>query len=283
MKDWKNLVADVQKPMNKHFTKGRNGKKIDKVLIHHNDGFLSIDDIWRVWQTRRASAHYQVEQGGRIGQLVWDSDMGWHAGNLEANETAIGIEHANKTRYPHTVTEATLDNGAHLTAAICIKYGLGRPEWGKNVFGHQEFASTACPGSLGRKGNQHDRFVERMNYWYDQMTQGGKNTNPPKPAKEVHEGKSVDQLANEVIAGKWGSGETRRHRLEKAGYSYSEVQARVNQIVSSRKPAKKSVNTIVNEVIQGKWGNGADRKKRLQAAGYNAQDIQNRVNRRLLG
>lgn len=43
--------------------------------------------------------------------------------------------------------------------------------------------------------------------------------------------KSIDEIAREVIAGKWGSGEDRKKRLANAGYNYSEVQARVNQIL----------------------------------------------------
>lgn len=43
--------------------------------------------------------------------------------------------------------------------------------------------------------------------------------------------KTIDEIAREVIAGKWGSGEDRKKRLTNAGYNYAEVQARVNQIL----------------------------------------------------
>lgn len=43
--------------------------------------------------------------------------------------------------------------------------------------------------------------------------------------------KSVEQIAKEVIAGKWGDGEERRKRLAYAGYSYLEVQAAVNVLL----------------------------------------------------
>jgi hypothetical protein len=43
--------------------------------------------------------------------------------------------------------------------------------------------------------------------------------------------KSVEQIAKEVIAGKWGDGEDRRKRLASAGYSYLEVQAAVNVLL----------------------------------------------------
>lgn len=45
-------------------------------------------------------------------------------------------------------------------------------------------------------------------------------------------GKTVDEIAHEVIAGKWGNGEDRKNRLTNAGYEYSIVQARVNEILN---------------------------------------------------
>lgn len=44
-------------------------------------------------------------------------------------------------------------------------------------------------------------------------------------------GKSVDELAREVLQGKWGNGAERRQRLEAAGYDYNAVQNKVNQLV----------------------------------------------------
>lgn len=44
-------------------------------------------------------------------------------------------------------------------------------------------------------------------------------------------GKSIEEIAKEVIAGKWGSGTDRRNRLQAAGYAYSTVQAKVNEIL----------------------------------------------------
>ena len=92
--------------------------------------------------------------------------------------------------------------------------------------------------------------------------------------------KSVSEIAQEVIEGKWGNGSDRKKRLEAAGHNYNEVQNAVNALVSGNKtPAPtKSVEQIAREVIEGKWGNGADRKKRLEAAGYNYNEVQKKVN-----
>lgn len=226
MKSWDSVTADVTKLMDKHYTAGRGGTKINKIVLHHNGGKLTTEGCWQVWQTRKASAHYQVETSGRVGQLVWDRDTAWHAGNWDANQTSIGIEHANSSTPTSPITEATLDNGAHLVAALCKHYGLGRPQWGKNVFGHKSFSSTECPGHIA--SDQRAAYMARAEHWYDQMT-GTKPSTSTSSAKPQPKPKpSTDQLAREVIAGKWGNGAERRRRL---GSRYAEVQRRVNELL----------------------------------------------------
>lgn len=43
--------------------------------------------------------------------------------------------------------------------------------------------------------------------------------------------KSIDEIAREVIAGKWGNGEDRKKRLIAAGYDYNAVQTKVNALL----------------------------------------------------
>lgn len=43
--------------------------------------------------------------------------------------------------------------------------------------------------------------------------------------------KSIDEIAKEVINGKWGNGADRKKRLTDAGYDYNAVQKRVNEIL----------------------------------------------------
>ena len=85
--------------------------------------------------------------------------------------------------------------------------------------------------------------------------------------------KSIETIAQEVIAGKWGNGDIRKSSLYKAGYNPDEVQKKVNQLLNMI-----SVDTIAKEVIAGKWGNGDDRKNRLTKAGYDYSVVQKRVN-----
>lgn len=101
--------------------------------------------------------------------------------------------------------------------------------------------------------------------------------NLKKKASTSTPSKTVDEIAKEVIAGKWGNGQDRKDRLTKAGYDYTAIQNRVNALLGKTE-TKKSIDEIAREVIAGKWGNGSDRKKRLKAAGYDYKAVQKRVN-----
>lgn len=270
--NFETLQADVNLLMNKHYTPGRGGHKINKILVHHNSGRLTTRGCWDTWQTRKASAHYQVEESGRIGQLVWDRDTAWHASNWKANQTSIGIEHANNDTKAWTISPATLENGAHLVAALCKAYKLGRPAWLKNVFPHQYFANTDCPGQIAH--SQRAAYMARAGYWYDTMT-GHK---PAKPAPAT-KGVDLEALATAVIAGKYGNGQARKRAL---GSNYAAVQAIVNKRLGSRsKPAPRvDLEALASAVIAGKYGNGEERRRRL---GANYAAVQAIVNKRLLG
>ena len=95
MKNWETVDADEVRILSKHFSQGRGGHKVEFIGVHHNAGNLSIQQIYNVWQNRPASAHYQVDINGRIGQLVWDRDTAWALGNFNMNQRSINIEHAN--------------------------------------------------------------------------------------------------------------------------------------------------------------------------------------------
>jgi len=95
--------------------------------------------------------------------------------------------------------------------------------------------------------------------------------------------KTVDELANEVIAGKWGSGDDRKSRLKNAGYDYTAVQNKVNEKLLGSKKQLKSTEEIAREVIAGKWGSGDERKKKLTSAGYDYNAVQLLVNALMSG
>ena len=168
----------------------------------------------------------------------------------------------------------------YYTKEIIDKYALWLAQW-KNG-GQPSYSCVIWQYSSkglvnGIKGNVD------MDWFYGETGQtsgtSGSATTQPATAK-----KSVDEIANEVIAGLWGNGTDRKNKLTNAGYNYSEVQKKVNQLVASAsKPAqtKKTVDELAKEVIHGKWGNGVERKTRLTQAGYDYKAVQKRVNQML--
>lgn len=91
--------------------------------------------------------------------------------------------------------------------------------------------------------------------------------------------KSNNEIAIEVLEGKWGTANTtptRKERLEAAGYVYADIQAIVNDYLK-----KKPVNEVVKEVLEGKWGTAKTtptREQLLTLCGYDYAEIQKAVN-----
>ncbi|MGH2232998.1 peptidoglycan recognition protein family protein, partial [Enterococcus faecalis] len=131
-----------------HYSSGRSGAKVNKIVIHHMAG-TNYDIVPSIWQTREASAHYGIGKNGEIRAYVDENNTAWHAGNWNANISSIGIENCNSTGSPSwNVNQATIDACAKLVADIAKRQGLGKLVVNKNLFPHSYFSSTSCPGVL---------------------------------------------------------------------------------------------------------------------------------------
>ena len=130
----------------------------------------------------------------------------------------------------------------------------------------------------GKTGDQTGKEIYIRDYyeytkgWDMHLRYKGENT-------DVASNISTDTIAREVIAGKWGNGETRKKLLTEAGYDYNEVQEKVNALLTGTE--LKSNGEIAREVIAGKWGNGETRKQKLTENGYDYYAIQTLVNEML--
>lgn len=143
-----------------------------------------------------------------------------------------------------------------------------------------QFSSSNTLGIAGF-GSSLDCDISYIDYPAIMAAKGlngyGTPATPPK--------KSVEQLAQEVLAGKWGNGVTRSTELTAAGYDYAEVQAAVNAALAAQAKDDAGggqncapLDEIARAVIRGEWGNGANRRNRLYSAGYNYDEVQQRVN-----
>lgn len=130
------------------------------------------------------------------------------------------------------------------------------------------------------EGNMSGGVVGRRNLQVNgRYIRGFICPNYASKATEKDPEKSIDEIATEVMAGRWGNNPERKQRLEAAGYNYEAVQAAVNQKAKGGASAKKSVAAVAQEVLAGKWGNNPARKKALEAAGYDYNAVQAEVNR----
>lgn len=130
------------------------------------------------------------------------------------------------------------------------------------------------------EGNMSGGVVGRRNLQVNgRYIRGFICPNYASKAMEKAPEKSIDEIATEVLAGRWGNNPERKQRLEAAGYNYEAVQAAVNQKAKGGASTKKSVAAVAQEVLAGKWGNNPVRKKALEAAGYDYNAVQAEVNR----
>lgn len=100
------------------------------------------------------------------------------------------------------------------------------------------------------------------------------------PKKSAPNTGRINQLVEEVLAGKHGTGQARKRAL---GVNYSAVQAEVNRRLTGASNPKNSsssgtISRLADGVLEGKYGTG-DQRKRALGANYAA--VQAEVNRRL--
>lgn len=109
------------------------------------------------------------------------------------------------------------------------------------------------------------------------------NLNDGINAKKTTELKSLDEIAQEVLDGKWGNEPQRRIDLINAGYNYALVKAKVNEILKAKQEVKQSTDNsnakIIWDYLMKKINNPygvAGLMGNLQAeSGLNPKNLQN--------
>lgn len=228
---------------------------------------------------------------GRDGTIyVFGAGVAYHAGKVTStkynNWNALGIEAENNGTGEKWGDEL-MESYVLLVRALIDEFKLPLSA----VLGHKEVCKPR-----GRKIDPNfdmDEFraAVKRGYW---KKGGGKpkpeSTKPveskPAPAKPKPAGKTVKQMADEVIAGKHGNGhDTRRKSLGVSATTYAKVRAEVNARAGVKTPAKpkgKSVSQMATEVIAGKHGNGhANRQKSLGVSAATYAKVRAEVNSRV--
>lgn len=172
---------------------------------------------------------------GYIGEAIlaldWESankwDVNWAKRWLDkVKELTGGIK-------PLAYMSSSVTFAYDWSAVVAGDYGL----WVAN-YGNNDGSNHGCP-AVGYWGivamHQYtsnpldkDEFFGDANTWMAYAGSKGGSTPAPAPAPKPSK-KSNEEIANEVIAGKWGNGQDRKNRLIAAGYDYQAVQDIVNK------------------------------------------------------
>jgi len=257
----------------RNYTRGNN-RSIKYIVVHYVGAVSTAKNNSDYFKSiyRGASAHYFVDDND-IYRVVRDEDIAWHCGTTGKyysncrNSNSIGIEMCcYNNNGILDISENIVNRTIELVKELMAKYKIPA----ENVIRHYDVTHKCCPAPFVNNPSRWNDFKNRL---------GGTVSNTPS---SNNGNKSNEEIANEVIAGKWGNGDARKSALQNAGYDYNTIQSIVNQKLSgktaSSKPALKSINEVAREVIEGKWGNGQDRFNRLANAGYDGNEVQNRVN-----
>lgn len=241
--------------------------KIDTITIHHVAGVASVEQLGSIFSNpgRQASSNYGIGSDGRVGLYVDEANRSWCSSNRENDHRAITIEVSNSStggNWP--VSQPVMEKLIDLCVDICrrndIKMLNFTGDKSGNLTMHKWFAATACPGPyleskfqyiadevnkrLGAvqptdtiyrvqvgafvvKENAEAMLADLKKAGFDGFIVTEKKTAPVETTKK----KTVDELAKEVIQGKWGSGVDRKNRLTAAGYDYNAVQKEVNRLL----------------------------------------------------
>lgn len=222
----------------------------NRIILHHTG--VAVEQTVEVIHNYHKNSlgyagigyHFYIRKNGEIYRGRPEDTVGAHA--YGSNNDSIGICFEGNFE-EEQMTEGQIKSGKELVNYLKEKYNINKVQM------HRDVNQTSCPGK---------------NFKYDEIVAEIKN-------EPVEETKSIDELAQEVIDGKWDVYPKRKELLESADYDFNAVQNRVNEIINGN---KKSNEEIAKEVIRGDWGNGAERKNRLEAAGYDYNEVQKIVN-----
>lgn len=253
----------------------RPGIKMSKcigVTIHNTDNTGAGADakahanlLKNSWKNKQQSWHFAVDEDGAYQSIPTD-EIAWHAGDGgsgKGNTQTIAIEICMNSDGD---LEKATDNAAQLAAQQLKEKGLSADK----LYQHHDWSGKNCPSQI-RAGKPYNwsTFKNKVKSYYNGSDAAS------KPSAGTGSGssstkKTVSQLADEVVAGKWGNGTARKEALESAGYDYAAVQAEVDRrygvtstttkcddiltvgsVVTSKPMAIKAVNGSAIKYIDG--------------------------------
>ena len=193
------------------------------------------------WRSDESQNNVYANCKGEVVEIQDGLSNDKNASGIKSWGNYVLVKHGNgyHTRY------------AHLKSGIPVKKG-------------QIVDENTVLGIMGDSGNANGRHLHfEVATGYSSTTRIDPTPYLTKaiyaePVQPAQPSKSVDELANEVIAGKWGNGQERKGKLTQAGYDYNAVQNKVNKLlVSNTSNSNKNELKVGDRVKIIGTGNGA--------------------------
>jgi hypothetical protein len=218
---------------------------------------------WTFWSRKQALLDFVKAAGASIGDLntqlnfLWKELQGYKGVMTALNGAKSILEASNAVLLEY---ERPADQG---TAVQTKRAGYGQtyydkfkspsdaptsptqpvsPSVGVKVGDVVQFTGGAVYASSNAAIPAHSRAASRCKvtqtyngkHPYHLISEDGKDVWGWVDAIDVQTGggKTIDEIAREVIAGKWGNGQERKDRLKAAGYDAAAVQKRVNELLA---------------------------------------------------
>ena len=218
-------------------------KNVKAIVIHYtgisNDTAINECNYFAHSNTRQAGAHIFVDRAGGICKSVPLSRPAWSVGILFTRANGAAKYWGELNNY-NTVSIEMCDCAKHDPSKAqikaikkAIKYIRRRCKNATKLVRHWDICGKVCPGRMS--GAPGTVGYERWQKLLDDLGESEKAATPVKKPSTTKpkssEKKNNTEIAKEVLAGKWGNGETRKKKLTAAGYDYAAIQKIVNSML----------------------------------------------------
>lgn len=266
---------------------GTRKKPITVIIPHHNAGVTTGENLAKFMRdtARQLSCTYVIGQKGEVFNTLDESLEPYTTGNRAIDTKAVTFEIANSTAGPNwEVTDEAFNALVNTSIDVFKRHGIKEAVYTGdktgNIHLHEWYANTNCPGPYLK--SKMPELARRIN-------EGLGHDKPAEKPVEKPVGKTIEQMAQEVYAGKHGTGHANRQKsLGVDNATYEKVRARVNELagVTTVKPTpkppvkpRKSIVTMAQEVYAGKHGTGhSNRQKSLGIDNATYAKVRDRVN-----
>ena len=218
-------------------------EKVKAIVIHYtgisNDTAINECNYFAHGNTRQAGAHIFVDREGNCCKSVPLSRPAWSVGILFTKANGAAKYWGELNNY-NTVSIEMCDCAKHDPSKAqikaikkAIKYIRKRCKNATKLVRHWDICGKVCPGRMS--GAPGTVGYERWQKFLDDIGESKKTATPvkkPSTTKPATSKKKTNtEIAKEVLAGKWGNGETRKKKLTAAGYNYAAIQKIVNSML----------------------------------------------------